>query len=303
MKQLLFLIFLSISSFLFGQKSAKEIFLYEKNLVDSVSNKFDLKNPDFKPLKELAKTYPFQSCLSHSYAYRSVAYNYSHLYKDGAKYTLKQEYLDLLMDSTLLYYDLGKSVCKECSNATMSEKLDFLAKTNHSDIYNAELQRLKKLGYKEDFGGLSFGISSQFGKSQWLGLNFSPTEFVHPSNNKFMYGKKYTFFADWTNQFKVSIFNFEVLQNLNKKETDFNFSLLKISAPFHIDITKFGMLSSKILNTSYGYYRPEIGFGYKYVSFGYSYNLIFKKSARKELESSLFFVKLSYPLLKFNGRD
>lgn len=297
MKQLLFLIFFSISSFLFSQKSAKEIFFYEKKLVDSVSNKFDLKNPDFKPLKELANNYKFQSCQSHSYAYRSVAYYYSKLYLDGVRFKLKQEYLELIIDSTLQYYELSKNICRECFNSATSEKLDFLAMTNHNDLYNKELEMMKKMGYRKDDKGLSLGIVSQFGKNSWLGFSMSAFEVYLHSNIKFK-GYTTSFFQDWWSQAKFSVFNFEYLFNLNRKQNDISFSLLKLSVPIHLDFTKFGFMKSDRLNTVYGYYRPEFGFGYKYVSFGYSYNLIFRKSARSEFENHLFFVKLTYPILK-----
>ena len=98
--------------------------------------------------------------------------------------------------------------------------------------------------------------------------------------------------------FRGSLVNFEILWNLNRKATDVNFSLLRLSAPFYLDITKFGAMRYLADEKAYWYYRPEIGFGWNIVSFGYAYNHIFAKAQRDKKERHLFFVKVSYPLVK-----
>ena len=283
---------------LYGQSVPYKIRLFEKHLIDSLFKKFDKKEPDFSQLKSLSKNYKFKSCTSESYLYRGIAYKYSRLYLDSEKYQLKPEYKKLLLDSTIYYYDLGGNVCLDCISTTKVEKLEFYQLMRDKTLYRNELEQLKKLGYKQDRAGFSFGLSSQFGKNNWIGINLSPLELFTPVNAKFFKNQNIIYLLRKSG--KGSLFNFDIIKNLNQNETDISFSLLKFTTPIHIDITKFGFINSSKFNSAYGYYRPEIGLGWGIFSAGYAYNLVFKKDKRDDFDKHLFFVRMSYPFLKYN---
>ncbi|MBK8722867.1 MAG: hypothetical protein IPL95_11535 [Saprospiraceae bacterium] len=79
----------------------------------------------------------------------------------------------LFLDSTLYYFDLAINDCNECSGRYRKEKLDFLIMMKDKSMYKKEVDLLKKIGYKQERNGFSFGISSQFGKNNWLGINLA----------------------------------------------------------------------------------------------------------------------------------
>ena len=275
-----------------GQKIQRSIIKKEFEIIDSVSLKYDNSNPNIQVFKSLKDSYNFTSCEGIGYLDVRIGYEYSRQFLEAEKNNFIPELCKFLLDSTLYYFDLAINDCNECSGRYRKEKLDFLIMMKDKSMYKKEVDLLKKIGYKQERNGFSFGISSQFGKNNWLGINLAIYESYHPNNTRFFKS------LDFTG--KISYLNFEVQKNLNQNQTDVSISLIKLSAPIYIDITKFGYLNLNKTNEYYGYYRPEIGLSWNIFSAGYAYNLVFKKDKRDEFEKHLFFVRLSYPFLKYN---
>jgi hypothetical protein len=271
---------------LFAQKEDSLQVVKELNAL-KIAEKDFRKNQDISVFQTMQSTNLMQTSKGKSGLSMSLAESKMALHKKMTKLGAPATQTDSIRRE--IYADFAEAikVCEECSNYYRLLRLDFLATEKDKRFYQSELTALQALGYTKKRSGLSIGLAAQSG-------TYTPNSrfryYVDPitgkTTSKILVG------------LKASALNFEVLWNLNQKATDINFSLFKFSAPFYLDITKFGALRYASDGKAYWYYRPEIGFGWNVISAGYAFNYTFAKEKRMQLERHLFFVKISYPLFK-----
>ncbi len=295
----IFVVGLFAFNILFAQKEDSLQVVKELNAL-KIAEKDFRKNQDISVFQTMQSTNLMQTSKGKSGLSMSLAESKMALHKKMTKLGAPATQTDSIRRE--IYADFAEAikVCEECSNYYRLLRLDFLATEKDKRFYQSELTALQALGYPKKRSGLSIGLAAQSGNNSWLGGSFAITETYTP-NSRFRYyvdpitGKTTSKILVGL---KASALNFEVLWNLNQKATDINFSLVKISAPFYLDITKFGALRYASDGKAYWYYRPEIGFGWNVISAGYAFNYTFAKEKRMQLERHLFFVKISYPLFK-----
>ncbi len=286
MKKLILTLFgLLLIVSLFGQSVIDE----EKHLKNI--NKKLQKSNDIQLIKDLESKGIVTSCqgrafLQSKYAdYYKVKLRKVNINKDSVLY-------QQLKDSVLTNYQKAIDMCASCSNTLRVTRLEFIGKMKDKSIYRQEEKELKKLGYKPMREGMALGGSVQFGKKTWIGLNFSLLKGYQPSFKMDGYKEQNK---------QIDFIGLEVLKSINQNAWDINFSLLKVAMPVHVDITKFGYQKFSDEKSSSWYYRPEIGYSWRIFSFGYSYSLYFNKVSTQP-ERHLFFLRASYPLVKYDVR-
>ncbi len=137
--------------------------------------------------------------------------------------------------------------------------------------------------------GLGFGLNYSIGNEQWFGGEIS------------IFQQTDGYFFNAYNFFSVALFTFGYNHNFTSNINDFYFNLAQINkhSLFNYQITKFGFQTAPFLDKAKWYYRPSIGLSYSIFSFSYSYNLVFDKTVRDQLEKHLFEVKISFPIIKY----
>jgi len=131
---------------------------------------------------------------------------------------------------------------------------------------------LKSAGYKKDRDGIGVFLKSKYDGDFWLGLEgavFSGTGGRYKLVNG--YGEVFTKGRD----ISATALSLSYLRNLNRKWSEWSFSILKLEAPIYIDIIQFGQLYTA--DESYFFYRPEVGVGYGPITLSYGFNVFFKK--------------------------
>jgi len=205
----------------------------------------------------------------------------------------KQKYINEILDC----YKLAIDTCTKCKLKSKKQRLSFLEDINdRGTLYQNDLNELKAFGYREPYHSLNLGINYMRGINNWLGLEIS---FFTYSELGFKKLKKNTnsnkYYVPFEYPFVGSFLSVGYMRNLDRKVTDLSFSIIQITSPLLINITKFGFQTNKEDKISYWYYRPEIGFGWSYLSIYYSYNLLFNNSSRHSFEKHLFNLKILFP--------
>ena len=287
------------SNVLFAQKEDSLQVEKEYKIIDSAYRDYR-KTQDISVLTTMQSTNLMQTSKGKSGLSMSLAEAKIDLLKKLSKRDAPATQTDSIRKEIYGDFALAISHCKECANLNRAARLEFLQAQKDTNFYKAELAALQELGYPKSREGISLGVTTFIGRDYWLGASFSLNELYNPPS-KFRYYKDPLTGESFSKRYttlKAAFFNFEILWNLNRQAKDINFSWIRISAPFYLDITKIGAMSFAYDNKIYWYYRPEIGFGWNIVSFGYAYNHIFVKSQRDNKERHAFFVKVSYPLFK-----
>ncbi|MHB8261204.1 MAG: hypothetical protein ACYDEC_13110 [Bacteroidia bacterium] len=172
----------------------------------------------------------------------------------------------------------------------------------YSPLKEEDLEYLKKHGLKEERTGVVPGINFMQGKNSWVGAEFSAIGFITPS-----YVLKNQDPADGitkkvdsrTVPVALAMISFGFNKCVQNAAHEFTVSAIRLTAPFYIDITKFGFAQNSFSDKPLWFYRPEIGIGNTFLSVGYGYNLLFTKSERRNWEKSLFIIKVCYPIGNF----
>ena len=307
-KCLFFLVFILLSKYGFAQ--VEPAFLTDtdqKNIIKKVK-KINEDDEKIKTIEHLlaSKKITNPECLADLYCERAYAYwikyeddslsNYNYLSGDKTGSTIIQHVLDDL-SLAIETYPLNEPKYR-------NDRMDFLEAINEDHpLLEEDKAYLKKHGYKEDIFGLALAANYMHGKNDWIGGELPIFEALTTSyvlkNKDTLTGKikKVT-----SRNFPVGL---EMLtlgfnKSLQNSAHEFTISAIRLSAPIYLEVTKFGFETG--LNTTHGlwFYRPEIGIGNSFISIGYAYNLMFNKSERNNWEKSLFVIKLSYPIVKYD---
>lgn len=140
---------------------------------------------------------------------------------------------------------------------------------------SADKALLEKNGYKSDNGGFELQLTTKYDNDFWLGLDASIFgRLQSPFHFKDDYGATIKRSKQGSS---MSAFTFSYLRNLQNNASESKFSIIKIEAPLHINITQIGYI--KQAGKSYWFYRPELGVGYGRFSLSYGFNIFFKKSS------------------------
>jgi len=290
MKSLVLTLFCTVVLFNVGYGQSKQ---QEKENLKQLQSKFET-TQDLNLIVAAKRDSAFKSCKSKA-AFEVMMCNY---YMNLRSRALRDKILDkerIYTDSVLHYYQNAIDACSDCAIKYRFTRLEFLDKLKDKTLYNSEVASLKLLGYKPPAkirSGFSFGVSSQFGNNNWIGVNAAFVEDYLPN----YFSKDYNAWG-----YKASSMTIEILKNTQQNAWDVSFSVLKLTAPIHIDVMKFGYQRFSSENKIYWYYRPEIGIGWNVLSAGYAYNIYFKKPNSLLPERHLFFLRLSYPLIKFRS--
>jgi hypothetical protein len=207
----------------------------------------------------------------------------------------------------LVLADFQKAIDADprCKPINCKLRMEFLSTQGRETdpLYIQDLAYLKEHGYKEDVFSLGLSAGYTRGKSDMLGLELAAMSILSPScnlrNTDPDNGKKVFLGHYHSMGAKFLILGYN--QNLNLPSThEFTISPLQWANPVLIDITKIGYTASPLYKSNSWFYRPQIGIGWNWISVGYAYNFVFSKSDRSQADTHMIFIKLSYPLLKYN---
>lgn len=203
--------------------------------------------------------------------------------------------------------DFQRSIdtCIACQPLNRLLRLKFLNSIGRKNdsLFIGDLQCVKKNGYKETRNGPGLSINFSRGKMDLLGLEVSAFAYTSPGyrlRSEFPEkGKKPILESAVSTAAKLFILGYN--QNLQLPGThDFTFSVFHFTAPILLDLSKIGIMFGTPYQKASWFYRPEIGLGWRCFSVGYGYNYVFSKSDRKQANTNLFLLKLSYPIVKYS---
>ena len=237
---------------------------------------------------------------------------YNMYFQEIIAYTSIEEIDSITKDSSILQiintilsnYNKAIETCTFCSPLYIDKRKVFYGAIANDSLYDKDVEELIKYGYKPEHTYLfNIGVNYFKGKNDWLGFDISATSLFQRGyylKNIDPIGGKRKKVGDYNWFFGASFLTLGYNQNLNIKAHEFTASLIQMTSPFFISITKFGALQSPTEKHLVWFYRPEIGIGNSFISVGYSYNLIFKKSERNLWENHLLVIKLIIPTFKLD---
>jgi hypothetical protein len=259
-----------------------------------------IQNKNSQIFDDYLKENPAPTRKANAWTKAGKAYILSEIYKENLKKDITSPISIKIVKDILDNYQFAVDSCYECGLTYKLDRYNFLKKYKLvPDIRQKELTELQKYGYKEDKTGISLGLNLSQGKDTWIGaqlsfLSFnSPTYKLYSPTTKEVIRKsddKYGFSA----HFLPIAVNFNVAQ----KTSEFAISLFQINAPISLDITKFGYRNVGNDKKGSGFYRPEIGFGWRSLSLSYGYNHLFNKSYRPLYEKHLINLRFTPIIIK-----
>lgn len=291
----------------FVSDSLLQISKRQENAIDQITRIKD-GDAEIKAIDELLKsnliTWPhWQAWL---YTERARATHSLYLNHGGDTNWDADDKLRLNMTQQVLAdYQKAIDLDEFCQPYIRTQRLDFLKEVGKkgNSLYIQDLNYLKQHGYKQDWDGMGLSVNYTRGKTDQLGIGISAISNYQPFYRLRNVDPTDSIrrVVDSNTPTGISAFTLGYNQNLTFARThEFTFSVLQVTAPLLIDITKLGFTSSPAYTSASWFYRPEIGFGWNWISLGYGYNFVFSKSDRKQSETHLFLIKLSYPIVKYN---
>ena len=179
------------------------------------------------------------------------------------------------------------------------EKLEFVFKRfqvlerykPYYEEYDSDLKLIESNGYKHDKFGIGFSAKNKYDGDFWLGGELSIGS---------GYGAPYTLKDASQRTIKknrttlsASILTLGYVKNIQTQSlNDFNFSLIRMEAPFYIDLLQVGFIDTKTNN--YWYYRPEIGIGYSIFHLSAGYNFFFKSERFEDLSNAMINIRIKH---------
>lgn len=151
-----------------------------------------------------------------------------------------------------------------------------------------DLELAKLIGYKEDKIGIGLSPTIHSGNGLLFGI-----EILIPGFTKAPYkiqDEEGIIDSEW---FSIGMATFAIGYSLSFEEervSELRGSLLKLVAPIYVDVTQFGVRWNSA--GSRWFYRPELGIGYRGLSFSAGINLWLNK--RPELDFNRFVTSLRY---------
>jgi len=156
---------------------------------------------------------------------------------------------------------------------------------------NTDLALLKDNGYKEKKMGIALYPKVMFDGDFWLGAELSLLSAFFPQYTLISKDKVTIYKDKYSTSF--ALFTLGYAQNLQRTEwSDFNISILRIEAPFYIDILQFGFINGPAGNS--WYYRPELGLGYSIFQLSVGYNIFFQNEESSEISNLLTNFRVKY---------
>lgn len=207
------------------------------------------------------------------------------------------------IDSVLLFYAYAIQLSEEEKFQYQLNRLYYLESLldefidpklmpeNLIQLYRENLAWLKENGYKETRDGFAISFVAQQGMYPHFGAEISLVSEFQPR-----YKNPKGDFIDNAASF-VSLFKVGYMYHPARRVHDVHFTLLEVSAPFHVDITQFGFSMHPDLSKNAWFYRPQVGYSFERFSLFYSYNFIFRKSNRDLFEKHT--VGISFQFIPF----
>ena len=150
---------------------------------------------------------------------------------------------------------------------------------------------LKFQGQKFMKSGIGLSAKLKYDNDFWFGGEFSllsayiPAYKIKDDNGEVLYQEKYSA--------SFSMFIVGYAHNMSEKDFgDLNFSLIRIEAPFYIDIFQFGSIFGPENNK--WYYRPEIGLGYSLFHLSAGYNIFFNREQAEGISRFMTNFRIKY---------
>lgn len=200
--------------------------------------------------------------------------------------------IQMCIDCAVEYQYLRFTYLNELKNLAESVELNDI---EFSSVYTSDYAMMKSLGYRDDRIGFGIGSSAIHGNDNWMGIEFSFVSAHEPMNRlKYRSAIDSSVQRYWINIYPVngSWLTLGYNYGLASGSHDFNFDLMSITSPFHLNLFKFGALKTSYSDKLLAYYRPEIGLGFGCFSLFYAYNTVFKKSMRDLSEKHLIGIKI-----------
>lgn len=304
----IFILFFSLSA-LFALAQTQQIISdsMQKVMIKDLE-KMESIDAELQAIENLIKTKKITvpECLADLYCSRADVYRVKYADSLGLYNYLRGDTTsNTLINHILNDYKTAIEIYPFKEPVVRNERMNFL--DDEVKMYTTQnkedLEYLKKHGLKEDRTVVIPAINFMQGKNSWLGAEVSFLGFISPS-----YVLKNTDLKDGklkkvdTRTVPVSLGFITVGTNrcVQKSAYEFTFSPIRLTAPFYVDVTKFGFLQGPNVNGTLWFYRPEIGIGNTFLSVGYAYNFLFDKAERKNWEKSLFVLKLCFPIGNFD---
>jgi hypothetical protein len=198
-----------------------------------------------------------------------------------------------------------------CAPVHRVQRLQFLEEIGdkHEAPYKEDLKWLRAHGYREDRQGLNIGVGYEHGKHDLLGMDIAPFGMIMPRSflrNTDSTGKKMPWVGNGGDvTTALAFFSLGYSQDLSHPSRhEYTCSLFRFTSPFLLCLSRFGFTQSSEYNKASWFYRPEAGLGYSFFSVGYAYNYVFSKSDRKQSDTHMLIIRISYPLVKYqNGSE
>ncbi len=213
----------------------------------------------------------------------------------------------MAIDSVLAYYKKAIDACVFCQPVHRQERAQFLHDVDkeYNSPYAEDMTFAKDHGYKETQQGFLLGVNYMGGKSDWFGVTVSPFGQIAPRykimNTDPADGKVKMVDRNLV-PVSLNLFPFEYNQNLNQPTShELSLSLFQMTSPLLINVTKLGFTQSFETPKPSWFYRPEIGIGWGFISVGYAYNFVFSKSDRHLMDTHMFVLKVSYPIVMYKN--
>lgn len=297
--QLTFVLLLVLfCNFSFSQKTEESLYVAQKNMVENAF-RYSKKSKSIDSLQQVLNSNKITDPGLYAYAHSLKAELLSKMYCHPNDKVAKNGRIDSKIVSEILEsYKIAIDSAEVCKLPYQANRMKFLKNINDTTaVYKSDFKALKEKGYQQEYGSLDFGINYMRGKVNWLGGDVSLITFN---------GERWKSKTEADKNFipkdvpvKMGFLNVSYLRNLTNSDYDLSFSLLQLTSPFVLNITKFGYLKSEDTGLKYWYYRPEIGVGWGCFSIYYSYNFKLTNDSPPVSEKHLLNLRIAVPIVKW----
>ncbi|HEY1037890.1 MAG TPA: hypothetical protein VGF30_00715, partial [Bacteroidia bacterium] len=222
-------------------------------------------------------------------------------YKDDS--TFKSN-MKPVLDEIFSLYEKSVSTCEYCAPANILQRYEFERDYDYYESKSkADLEILKKYGYKKERIGIPLGITYiKAPKNEYIGIEISPVGFLDPrykmKNLNKETGKKEVV-ASSLIPVNYQAFTCGFNKNITRQGYEVWFSAGQVTSPLMINAIKFGFTENYISNERvHWFYRPELGLGWGIFSVNCGYNMVFKKEFRREDNKWFVTARIAMPIIR-----
>lgn len=199
------------------------------------------------------------------------------------------------------YYDKAIATCPFCAPKAHRRRYEFLERLHAPEsMYQESFQVIKAAVYKKKKSGVGLGLYGMAGgQTYWLGVEAALISNLQPTYRlrSFDSAKNQTRTIERRSSVATQALILGYARQLDGDYNEFSISLLRLTAPFMLNIAQIGWYATPNESELNGrlFYRPEIGIGRNRFSLSYGYNWVFRTNARRLSPSHLVYLRLVSP--------